>query len=191
MPAPDPAVTAPPEKQAGERSLDGFLRTGYLIHDVSRLRRALYDQRSRHLGITRSQWWVLFNLARGTEGPLKQNELAQMLEIGSAALGELLSRLERGGFIRRVRVPDDRRSKHVQIADHGREVLEHMRLVAETSNDAIMAGISQDEQRLLDDLLSRMKRNLAAQIQQDDTAEADMKVENADSARFEAVARAA
>ena len=41
---------------------DSF-RTGYLVHEVSRLRRQLYDQQSRHLGITRSQWWVLVNLS--------------------------------------------------------------------------------------------------------------------------------
>jgi len=147
-----------------KRSLESFLRTGYLIHDVSRLRRQLYDQRSRHLGITRSQWWVLFNLARRAGSPMNQNELAQMLEMGSASIGELLRRLEKSGFIKRQAVPGDRRSKHVVIADRGREVLENMRFVARTSNDAIMAGISQNEQQVLDDLLSRMKVNLAAQV---------------------------
>ena len=147
-----------------KRSLEGFLRTGYLIHDVSRLRRQLYDQRSRHLGITRSQWWVLFNLARKTGSPMNQNELAQMLEMGSASTGELLRRLEKSGFIKRQAVPGDRRSKHVLIADRGLEVLENMRFVARTSNEAIMAGITDAEQQLLNDLLSRMKVNLAAEV---------------------------
>lgn len=149
---------------AAKRSLEGFLRTGYLIHDVSRLRRQLYDQRSRHLGITRSQWWVLFNLARKVGSPMNQNELAQMLEMGSASMGELLRRLEKSGFIKRQAVPGDRRSKHVLIADRGLEVLENMRFVARTSNEAIMDGISDDEQQLLNDLLSRMKVNLSAQV---------------------------
>ena len=151
-------------KTDAPRGLEGFLRTGYLIHDVSRLRRMLYDQRSRHLGITRSQWWVLFNLARHGDVPLNQNELAQLLEMGSAAIGELLQRLEKGGFIKRQAVPGDRRSKHVVIAARGLEVLEHMRLVARASNDAIMAGITADEQRVLNDLLSKMKSNLLSQI---------------------------
>nr|WP_273455903.1 MarR family transcriptional regulator [Nevskia ramosa] len=161
-------MTTPIKPPIAGRSLDGFLRTGYLIHDVSRLRRALYDQRSRHLGITRSQWWVLFNLSRDEGRPRNQNELAQLLEMGNAAIGELLMRLEKAGFVRRQRVPGDRRSKHVQIAERGREVLEHMRLVAHASNDEIMQGISSEEQCLLDGLLSRMKHNLMTQIQQDD-----------------------
>jgi len=146
------------------RSLEGFLRTGYLIHDVSRLRRQLYDQRSRHLGITRAQWWVLFNLGRKAGTPMNQNELAQMLEMGSASTGELLRRLEKSGFIRRHAVPGDRRSKHVLIAERGLEVLRNMRHVARSSNDTVMAGISDQEQVLLNDLLSRMKVNLQAEI---------------------------
>lgn len=163
---PDATVTDTRDTPVRKRSLESFLRTGYLIHDVSRLRRQLYDQRSRHLGITRSQWWVLFNLARKTGGPMNQNELAQMLEMGSASTGELLRRLEKSGFIRRQAVPGDRRSKHVLIADRGLEVLGNMRLVARSSNEAIMAGISEHEQLLLDGLLSRMKANLAAQVAQ-------------------------
>lgn len=153
-----------PDPTVSKRSLESFLRTGYLIHDVSRLRRQLYDQRSRHLGITRSQWWVLFNLARKAGSPMNQNELAQMLEMGSASTGELLRRLEKSGFIKRQAVPGDRRSKHVLIADRGLEVLENMRSVARSSNEAIMAGISVQEQQFLNDLLSRMKSSLSAQV---------------------------
>lgn len=142
--------------------LDGFLRTGYLIHDVSRLRRLFYDQQSRPLGITRAQWWVLFNLARHDGEPLNQNELAKMIELGSAAVGELIQRLEKAGFVERLSDPADRRSKRVVIAARGREVLEHMKRVARESQAPIMAGISAEEQEVLNDLLSRMKSNLIA-----------------------------
>lgn len=153
--------------------LEGFLRTGYLIHDVSRLRRVFYDQQSRHLGITRAQWWVLFNLSRHDGEPLNQNELAQMVELGSAALGELIQRLEKSGFVKRLTDPRDRRVKRVVIAARGREVLEHMKLVARENNSAIMAGISSDEQLILNDLLSRMKRNLSDLQREPDGHDAD------------------
>ncbi len=144
-----------------DNGLSSFLRTGYLIHDVSRMRRQFYDQQSRHLGITRSQWWVLFNLWRHEGEPLIQNDLARMLEIGSASLGELLARLEKAGFVRRVCDKKDRRSKRVMIAARGEEVLEHMRDVARTNNPLIMAGIEGQDQQTLDKLLSQMKQNLS------------------------------
>ncbi|MGQ0697257.1 MAG: MarR family winged helix-turn-helix transcriptional regulator [Panacagrimonas sp.] len=154
------------------RRIDGFLRTGYLIHDVSRLRRLFYDQQSRHLGITRAQWWVLFNLSRHAGEPLSQNELAQMIELGSAAVGELLQRLEKSGFVERISDPRDRRVKRIVIAARGREVLDHMKLVARENNGAIMAGISPAEQMALNDLLARMKQNLVA-LQADSVEEGD------------------
>lgn len=144
------------------RKLGDFLRTGYLIHDVSRLRRQFYDQQSRHLGITRSQWWVLFNLSRHEGEPLNQNALAEMLDLGSASVGELLLRLEKSGFIKRLTDSRDRRSKRVVIASRGREVLEHMRVVAQQNNALIMSGISPAEQALLNGMLTRMKDNLAS-----------------------------
>ena len=45
-------------------STEEELRLGYLIHDVSRLRRTLFDKWLSPLGITRSQWWVLAFLSR-------------------------------------------------------------------------------------------------------------------------------
>src|SRR5262245_33864459 len=39
-------------------------RIGFLIHDVSRLRRTVVDKVLRPMGVTRSQWWVLANLSR-------------------------------------------------------------------------------------------------------------------------------
>lgn len=159
-------MTADPQQAIAEaaapRKLGEFLRTGYLIHDVSRLRRQFYDQQSSHLGITRAQWWVLFNLSRHIGDPLNQNELAEMLDLGSASVGELILRLEKGGFVKRLSDPRDRRAKRIVIAARGREVLEHMRLVARNNHALIMAGISLKEQEMLDSLLRKMKHNLGA-----------------------------
>ena len=67
------------------------LRLGYLIHDVSRLRRLSFDRELAPLGITRSQWWVLAFIARNDGLP--QTELANELEVGKVALGALVDRL--------------------------------------------------------------------------------------------------
>ncbi len=40
------------------KDLNTGLRFGFLIHDVSRLRRVVVDRALKPLGITRSQWWV-------------------------------------------------------------------------------------------------------------------------------------
>jgi len=72
---------------------------GFLLTDVARLMRTIYDRRVKSLGLTRSQWWVLNHLFRG-DG-VTQTELADTLEIEKPTLGRLLDRLQAKGWVRR------------------------------------------------------------------------------------------
>ena len=74
---------------------------GYLVNDVARLMRTVYDRRVRKLGLTRSQWWVLNHIFR--HPGVTQSELAAILEIERATLGRLLDRLEAKRWVRRDR----------------------------------------------------------------------------------------
>jgi DNA-binding MarR family transcriptional regulator len=136
------------------------LRAGFLVHDVSRLRRTAFDQRVKHLGITRSQWWVLANLSRHEGEDMMQIELARLLDVGKVTLGGLIDRLEENGFV--TRTPDklDRRSKRVSVSAKGRALVQKMNVIAMEMNAQIMRGISMSQQRELEDLLSKMKHNL-------------------------------
>ena len=72
---------------------------GFLISDVSRLLRRIYDRRVEPLGLTRSQWRVLVHVYR-REG-VGQTALAQFLEIEKPTLGKLVDRLEKKGWVER------------------------------------------------------------------------------------------
>src|SRR3977135_2231646 len=89
------------------------LRLGYLIHDVSRLRRMMFDRALAPLGITRSQWWVLAFISR--KDGLPQTQLAHELDVGKVAVGALIDRLESSGFVIRQADPVDRRVKRVYV----------------------------------------------------------------------------
>ena len=65
--------------------LNWELRLGFLVHDVSRLRRRVVDRALKPLGVTRSQWWVLAFLSR-SDG-MSQVALADELDLGKVALG--------------------------------------------------------------------------------------------------------
>src|SRR6201984_586039 len=95
---------------------DWDLRLGYLIHDVSRLRRMMFDRALAPLGITRSQWWVLAFISR--KDGLPQTQLANELDVGKVALGALIDRLESAGFVARHADPNDRRVKRVYLTQH-------------------------------------------------------------------------
>jgi DNA-binding MarR family transcriptional regulator len=136
------------------------LRSGFLIHDVSRLRRTAYDQRLKPFNITRAQWWVLANLSRRNCDGISQIELARLLDVGKVTLGGLIDRLEESGFV--IRVPDkhDRRSKRVLRSPEGKALCDRMEIFAQSVNEEIMKGISEKEHRVFIDVLTEMKRNL-------------------------------
>ena len=135
-------------------------RVGFLVHDVSRLRRTVFDKALKPLGITRSQWWVLAHLSRGKEHAMMQTELANVLDIGKVALGGLLDRLEANGYIERRADPVDRRAKRVAITDAGEHLLESMQEHASTLNKEMLGGINDNEITLVEDVLHRMKHKL-------------------------------
>jgi DNA-binding MarR family transcriptional regulator len=135
-------------------------RLGFLIHDVSRLRRTVIDKALKPLGITRSQWWVLSNLARNTSHEMVQTELANVLDIGKVALGGLLDRLEASGYIERKADPSDRRAKRVAMTRKGEEILEQMQEQGADLNRETLRDISEAEVRLAEDIMHRMKKRL-------------------------------
>ena len=145
----------------GPRRPDDERRFGYLIHDVSRLRRTLFDRWLAPSGITRSQWWVLAFLARRVGMP--QTELADELDVGKVALGALLDRLEAGGFVQRRAAPGDRRVKLIFLTSEGRLLLGTLRRNSREFNKRILAGITEENVQAAIETLSRIKGNLVGQ----------------------------
>ena len=138
-------------------------RLGFLIHDVSRLRRTFVEKVLKPVGITPSQWWVLTNLAdlseKGRE-QLMQTELARTMDIGKVALGGLLDRLETGGYIVRRADPADRRAKRIEMTPKGRGMIEGMRHQAAVLNRKMLVDLTDDEVHVCEQMLSKLKRRL-------------------------------
>src|ERR1700691_5304618 len=153
------------------------LRLGYLIHDVSRLRRMMFDRALAPLGITRSQWWVLAFISR--KDGLPQTQLANELDVGKVALGALIDRLETSGLVVRQADPVDRRVKRVYLTRQARGFLEKLRKETDKFNAKIVSGIQRNQLEITSDALLAMKRNLLAMS--GETMSEDS--ENADTAK--------
>jgi DNA-binding MarR family transcriptional regulator len=136
------------------------LRLGYLIHDVSRLRRMMFDRALAPLGITRSQWWVLAFISR--KDGLPQTQLANELDVGKVGVGALIDRLESSGFVVRQADPVDRRVKRVYVTRQARGFLEKLRKETDKFNEKIARGINRKQLEATSDALLAMKRNLLA-----------------------------
>src|SRR5438105_14416264 len=139
---------------------DWDLRLGYLIHDVSRLRRMMFDRALAPLGITRSQWWVLAFISR--KDGLPQTQLANELDVGKVGVGALIDRLESAGFVLRQADPVDRRVKRVYVTKQARGFLERLRRETDKFNAKIVNGINRTKLEAASAALLEMKHNLIA-----------------------------
>jgi len=135
-------------------------RIGFLIHDVSRLRRTIMDKALRPMGVTRSQWWVLANLSRHNGDGMMQTELAKVMDVGKVTLGGLIDRLEASGLLKRLADPTDRRAKRVVMTPRGTKLLADIQGIAAQVNAQIMNGISRSDISRTETVLYKMKQQL-------------------------------
>jgi DNA-binding MarR family transcriptional regulator len=131
---------------------------GFLVHDVARLMRVAYDRRTRELGLTRSQWWVLNNLYFH-EG-ITQSELADLLDIEKPTLGRLLDRLEDKGWLERRGDPSDRRAKRVYLTGNVQGLMQTLRRLAADLRASALDGLDEVERERLLGALRIVKGNL-------------------------------
>ena len=137
-------------------------RIGFLIHDVSRLRRTVVDKALRPMGVTRSQWWVLANLSRHNGQGMMQTELAKVMDVGKVTLGGLIDRLEASGLVKRQADPTDRRAKRVVMTTKGTKLLADIQEIAVVVNGQILNGIARNDITRAETVLHKMKQQLIA-----------------------------
>ena len=135
------------------------IRLSFLIHDVSRMRRSAYDHYMKPLGITRAQWWVLAHLSR--HDGMMQTQLADVLEVGKASLGDVIESLESGGWVSRRPDPTDKRAKRVYLSKSSQGLIKRMTQLEVEFNEKVLADLPPDEQATLFKLLIKVKQAIS------------------------------
>jgi MarR family transcriptional regulator, transcriptional regulator for hemolysin len=138
----------------------GQFAFGYLVHDVSRIRRTMMDLVMRPYDITRSQWSVLSALSRGGNNGMTQVDLARLMEVGKVTVGGLIDRLEASGHVERRADPADRRAKRVYITEQGYDVITLMIKVSSDVNKRVLSDSTPEEVAICEQVLSRAKKQL-------------------------------
>ena len=141
------------------------LRLGFLVHDVSRLRRNVVDRALKPLGVTRSQWWVLAFLSR--QDGMAQVALADDLDLGKVALGGLIDRLEAVELVERRPDKEDRRVKRIFLTPKGSGLIEEIRESVSDAESEISKGIPEKDLLATVNALRSMKANLLSMLGSD------------------------
>lgn len=142
-------------------------RFGFLVHDVSRMRRTLFDQALKPLGITRAQWWALGNLSRHADTGMIQTELAHILETGKVSVGGLIDRLESSGLVYRKADDSDRRVKRIYMTDAGFDLLEKISIIGNRLNRLVFTDLSEDDLETTSRVLMQVKNNIRSYLRSD------------------------
>ncbi len=146
------------QSEVDDYARDG-IRLSFLIHDVSRMRRSAYDHYMKPLGITRAQWWVLAHLSR--HDGMMQTQLADVLEVGKASLGDVIESLESGGWVSRRPDPTDKRAKRVYLSKSSQGLIKRMTQLEVEFNEKVLADLPPDEQATLFKLLLKVKQSIS------------------------------
>jgi DNA-binding MarR family transcriptional regulator len=144
------------------KDLNTGLRFGFLIHDVSRLRRIVVDRALKPLGITRSQWWVLAFLSR--RDGMTQTALAADLDLTKVAIGGLLDRMETAGYVERRADKRDGRSRRVFLTRAGSKLVTTIRDNVEAIELDILARVPEDALNQASETLMALKDTLLALV---------------------------
>ena len=134
---------------------------GFLLHDVTRLMKRLFDKRMSTLDLTRSQWWVL-NFLYFNEG-INQSDFAVLLDIEKAPLSRLLYRMEKKGWIERLNDKNDKRIKNLFLSNKIKPLIIDMRDMANLTRQQALSGLSEKEQIILRENLKKIKQTLSNQ----------------------------
>ncbi len=149
-----------------EKDLNSGLRFGFLIHDVSRLRRIVVDRALKPLGITRSQWWVLAFLSR--HDGMTQTGLADDLDLTKVAIGGLLDRMEASGYVERRPDPQDGRLRRVFLTSEGKSQVVTIRESVEAVELGILSKIPEADLDHAAETLVALKTTLLEMVEADD-----------------------
>ena len=133
-------------------------RIGFLIHDVSRMRRSVVDRLLQPLGLTRSQWWVLSFLEK-CDG-LTKSMLASELKLSRSSLDGLLKRLIENKLLRLEKDPEDLRRSRIFLTKAGRSLLRSVRSTTAQAEDFVISNIDQEKLRTSVQTLTSMRSNM-------------------------------
>ena len=111
-------------------------------------------------GLNRGEVGVLSALRFAGPKQLSPTRLFKGLMLSSAGITGRLDRLERRGYLKRKRDPDDRRGVLVELTDAGREVLDQAVSANTGREKELLAHLTKHEQKAVAGMLKKLLAGL-------------------------------
>lgn len=126
---------------------------------VARRWRQAVDAELESCGLSHATWRPLLKLACAGE-PLRQHDLADLLQVGDPELVRLIDNLERKRLVVRVEAKGDRRAKRIRLTPGGRRLAEQVEAIIGAFERRILQGISTADRARCRDVFARIEHRL-------------------------------
>jgi DNA-binding MarR family transcriptional regulator len=127
------------------------------IGETAHALRKAFDRHACGFGVTRAQWKVLFKLSR--QPGMRQNELADLLEVEPITLSRIVDRLQESGLVERVSDPTDRRAWRLHVTAKAEPLVAKLKHVADQMTAEAFAGIDPRDIEITRRVLARAREN--------------------------------
>ncbi|NLD60586.1 MAG: MarR family transcriptional regulator [Clostridiales bacterium] len=128
---------------------------------ILRASRRRINEELEPLNLSGAEGDILFHLLTGNDA-FRQEQLAELLDIGKAAVSRTVDALEEKGYVLRVRRAEDRRAYSICLTDRGRSLGDRVTGVYERLYALVRQGIEDEDLLRIEALFSRVAANLGA-----------------------------
>jgi DNA-binding MarR family transcriptional regulator len=157
-----PAKSARPVTREGMRMERTRRSLTLKMHIIARLARGRFDLRARSIGLTRSQWQVIFTIY-ANEG-VTQRRIATLLEVREVSVGRMIDKLVDEGLLERRRDEEDRRAYRLYLTPAAAPVLAQLEALGSDEERLTLAGISEADKDHMHMVLDQVIANLGGII---------------------------
>ena len=142
------------------RSFDSSF--GFLVADTARLFRSSLEKLLSDAKLEISHGEVKILNAISTYGGRRQNAIAATLGVEPMTVSAFLDRLELRGLVVRLPDPSDRRAKIIRETQAAHDLFEEVFPLTEDVAERATRGIAEEKILVAEEVLSAMRKNLAA-----------------------------
>ena len=118
------------------------------------------DRFFRPFGSSEAQFNILW-LLKYADGPVTQRDIGERLVVDKSNITGLIDRMETAGVVKRVPVPDDRRSYHIRMTAKGRKLAEELDAAYDRRVQTVMRRLNKAEQQQLLELTGKIRQGIA------------------------------
>ncbi|QEK11375.1 MarR family transcriptional regulator [Crassaminicella thermophila] len=131
----------------------------FITNNAAKKMSDAFNERLVSLGSTRVQWIALYFL--GKYERISQSELAEKMNIKTSTVARLIDRMERDGYVKRVKDEKDRRITNLELTQEGIHLRNKLLPEGEKMSEIFSQNITDEEFKIFKKVLEKMVENIS------------------------------